>query len=489
MGLFSKIVGPSKRTLQATVAAQKAALSTMVRARFDAAQTTDLNRRHWSQADYYSADAALSHEIRRKLRSRARYEIANNSYAAGMASTWANDLVGTGPKIQLDLGPDVDPELVRRVEINNFDWAVNIDLANKLRICKRAKLGDGEIFGIMTTNGRLSRRRDAVTLDFRLIEADQIADPAAAIWANEADGIRFDDDGNPSDYYLLKHHPGTALATATLDGRWVSSDHVLHWFHATRPGQHRGVGEIVPALELFAMLRRYTLAVVTAAETAADFAAILKTTMPADGQGAKQLELLETMPITRGMAIAAPDGWEPVQMKPEQPTSTYDSFVRRLLTEISRAVSMPYIVACMDSSAANYSSMRGDYLVYRKHISTERNDLERVILDPLFERWLDEAALVDGAIPDGLPPRDQWNWRWVWDGFEHIDPMKEAAADVELVSNNMASLADVCAKRGLDWRVVLRQRAIERGVEEEFGIRPEASAPAPQNNQGQEQNQ
>jgi capsid protein len=143
----------------------------------------------------------------------------------------------------------------------------------------------------------------------------------------------------------------------------------------------------------------------------------------------------------------------------------------------------------MDSSQANYSSMRGDYLVYRKNLSTERSDLERVVLDPLFERWLDEAALVDGAIPDGLPPRDQWNWRWVWDGFEHIDPMKEAAADVELVNNNMASLADVCAKRGLDWRVVLRQRAIERGVEEEFGIRPEGAAEIPQDNQNEEPNQ
>ena len=184
MGLFSKLTGSSKRAMQATIAAQQAALSTLVRARYDAAQTTELNRRHWSQADYYSADASLNHEVRRKLRSRARYEIANNSYAAGMVSTWANDLVGTGPKIQLDLGPDVDAELVRQVEVNHFDWSVNIDLANKLRTCKRAKLGDGEIFGMMTTNGRLSRRRDAVTLDFRLIEADQIAAAWGSRWSS-----------------------------------------------------------------------------------------------------------------------------------------------------------------------------------------------------------------------------------------------------------------------------------------------------------------
>ena len=106
----------------------------MIRARYDAAQTTSLNQRHWSMADYYAADAALSPDVRRKLRARARYEIANNSYAAGMASTWANDLVGTGPRLQLDLGPDVDTNRVRRVELSVFDWMVDIDLARKLQI-------------------------------------------------------------------------------------------------------------------------------------------------------------------------------------------------------------------------------------------------------------------------------------------------------------------------------------------------------------------
>jgi capsid protein len=44
---------------------------------------------------------------------------------------------------------------------------------------------------------------------------------------------------------------------------------VIHLFRAERPGQSRGVPEITPALPLFAMLRRYTLAVLGAAEQAA----------------------------------------------------------------------------------------------------------------------------------------------------------------------------------------------------------------------------
>lgn len=465
MGIFGKVFGPSRASLAATIAAQKAAMSTMIRGRYDSAQTTDLNRRHWSMADYYSADAALSSHIRRTLRARARYEMANNSYFAGIASTWANDLIGTGPRVQLDLGPDVAPELVRQVELAVYDWSINVDLPRKLRIAKMSKISDGEVFGLLTNNSRLR----GVQLDLRLVEADQVADAMPVMYANQVDGMRFDEDGNVSEYHILKYHPGAAFAGATLAGNWTSAENVLHWFHATRPGQHRGVGEVVPALELFALLRRYTLAVVTAAETAADFAAILKTTMPADG-GAAGLAAWETMPIVRGMMTSVPDGWEPYQMKAEQPVATHDQFVKRLLNEIARCLNMPYIVAAMDSSAANYSSMRGDYLVYRKHQATERGDLERVMLDPLLVKWLDEAALVPGLIPDGLPPVAAWNWSWMWDGHEHVDPKKEAEAEAIQIASNTATIAEVCQKRNKDWRQVLRQRAAEVAAMKELGL-------------------
>ena len=63
--------------------------------------TTDENRRHWANADGLSANAANSAEVRRTLRNRARYEVANNSYASGIVLTLANDVIGTGPRLQM----------------------------------------------------------------------------------------------------------------------------------------------------------------------------------------------------------------------------------------------------------------------------------------------------------------------------------------------------------------------------------------------------
>ncbi len=92
MGWLDSILGRKASAAPRTIS---------IRARYDAAATTDANRKHWANADGLSADAAASPEVRRILRNRARYEAANNSYAAGIVATLANDVVGTGPRLQV----------------------------------------------------------------------------------------------------------------------------------------------------------------------------------------------------------------------------------------------------------------------------------------------------------------------------------------------------------------------------------------------------
>ena len=85
-------MGFFKRKVQAF----KKATIRVVRSRYDAAQTTGDNSRHWANTDGLSPVAAHTEEVRRTLRNRARYETANNSYARGIVNTLANDVVGNG---------------------------------------------------------------------------------------------------------------------------------------------------------------------------------------------------------------------------------------------------------------------------------------------------------------------------------------------------------------------------------------------------------
>src|SRR6185295_15864238 len=98
------------------------------------------------------------------------------------------------------------------------------------------------------------------------------------------DGIRYDSKGNPTQYDLLKFHPGGegefAIFYQNQIPQVLSAADVLHWFRVERPGQRRGIPDITPSLPNFNQLRRYSLAVLSAAELCASFAAIIKTAYP-----------------------------------------------------------------------------------------------------------------------------------------------------------------------------------------------------------------
>ncbi len=74
-----------------------------------------------------------------------------------------------------------------------------------------------------------------------------------------------------------REHPGDDAFSLTENYDTIDASSILHYFRSDRPGQIRGIPDITPALPLFAQLRRFTLAVLAAAETAADFAGILYT--------------------------------------------------------------------------------------------------------------------------------------------------------------------------------------------------------------------
>lgn len=444
----------------------------MVRGRYDAASTSDENRRHWANADALSANAANSAEVRRVLRTRARYETANNSYARGIVLTLANDVVGTGPRLQL---LTADAEANRAIERQFMLWAKAIRLAEKLRTMRMARATDGEAFAILTVNPAPAT---AVQLDLRLIEADQVCSPELSLQqSNNIDGIVLDDAGNPIEYHVLRHHPGEIALGAHREYDRVPASVVIHWFRADRPGQARGIPDIMPALPLFAQLRRFTLAVLAAAETAADFAGILYTDAPANGE-ADSAEPFEPIELEKRALVTMPGGWKMSQLEAEQPVATHEMFVRVILREIARCINVPLNVASGDSSGYNYASGRLDHQTYFKSIRVDQSHLECVVLDRIFAAWLDEAALIPGFIPAGMPPFTTWDHQWFWDGREHVDPSKEASAQATRLANHTATLAEEYARRGLDWEEQLRQRAKEVALMTELGLAAPRIGPA-----------
>ena len=434
-----------------------------LRARYDAARTTDDNERHWANADYLSANAAANSAVRRKLRARARYEAQeNNSYAKGMILTLANDLIGTGPKLQLMVK---QRELSRRIETSFRRWAEEIRLAEKLRTMRVAKVVDGESFALLTTNPKL---RHEVKLDLSPIEADYISSPDETFLdeRKEVDGIRFDQYGNPSTYHVLDYHPGSFRAFGTTQGAWINQSRVVHVYRVDRPGQKHGVTELVTALPLFAMLRRFTLATIAAAETAADFAAVMRTQSSPTVEAAElaEDEWFDAIPLEYRAMLTLPHGWDITQLKPEHPTTTYQMFKREIINEIARCLNMPFNVAAANSSEYNYASGRMDHQVYHKSIGVERHYWECTVLSKVFLAWLDEALFAAPELVAGLPPFSQLHWSWFWDSFGHVDPQKEANAQRTRLGNGTTTPQEETAKEGRDFEELAVEAAANFGV-------------------------
>jgi lambda family phage portal protein len=470
---------PARQTMRAIPTALR------IRGRYDAAVTTDENRRHWANADLLSADAANNPRVRSVLRSRARYEVANNSYARGIVSTLANDTVGTGARLQM-LSDDNDANRV--VEQEFMMWADAVGLAEKLRTMRMARAETGEVFGMLVANPKID---SPVKLDLRLIEADQVATPVFLrefSGLNAVDGIVFDSYGNPTEYHVLKSHPGDTIARFSLDYDRVPAASIIHYYRADRPGQSRGIPEITPALPLFAQLRRYTLAVLAAAETAADFAAVLFTDAPANGE-ADPVEPMDLVELERRMATVLPGGWKLGQVQAQQPTTTYGEFKKEILNEIARCLSIPYNIAAGNSSGYNYASGRLDHQTYFKSIRVEQEQIGLTVLDRVLQAWLDEAILISELLPRWMRTaafRDL-DHQWFWDGQEHVDPAKEANAQATRLQNNTTTLAYEYARQGRDWESEIRQRAKEVALMKELGLTVVESQPKPKETSDEEE--
>lgn len=423
-----------------------------IHGRYDLAQTTDENKNMWSSVDALSAAAANSPGVRKITRQRARYEVANNSYGDGMMDTLASDMIGD--EIQLQLG-DAEPNQI--IEADFSAWARETRLFSKLRTMTRARFVDGEAFAMIGTNRAL---RNLVKLDIRPFECDMVESWGASTRDDEIDGIRFDEWQNPVAYRVLNQHPGDhRISLKSLAGEWINAKYIIHYFSAKRPGQVRGVTELLPALGLFGELRLFTSAVISCATRAAEITAVMQTTMCPD-DAVPTVDPGAVLKAERNGITSLPEGWVMNQLKAEQPSTTYKMFKREILNEMARCISMPQNIALCDSSDYNYASGRLDHQTYERSIQTERSDIRDMILDRVYAAWLDEYAIAKRmtATEKAAAERHEWYYR----GRGHVDPNKEANADNTRFGNLSNNLSIYYSGQGKDWKRPVTQAIVEK---------------------------
>ncbi|TWT43062.1 Phage portal protein, lambda family [Thalassoglobus neptunius] len=281
-----------------------------VQASYDAASTNEFNNRYWRNADGLSADEANSLEVRTELRNRSRYHCHEaDPIMQGIVHTLANDVIGTGPRLQM-LIPG-RPDLNRELEQRFHAWAKRIRLAKKLRLMELAEIVDGEAFAQVVTNRKLQRWLP-MTLDYKVIECDRITTPRLRYDPYKIDGIDLDELCEPQTYHVLTQHPGSSFYTDETVA--VDASMMIHAFRQDRPEQHRGVPQTTTAMPVAALRRDYLLAVLHNARSAAKFTGVIET-------GASHLnddneafdpdvESFDIVDIDYDMLTSLPFGWK-----------------------------------------------------------------------------------------------------------------------------------------------------------------------------------
>jgi len=428
-----------------------------LRHKYDAAQDTSQNQLHWAQADALSPNSSNAAAVRKVLRNRSRYETANNGYLKGIILSLCQDFVGSGPTLQIN-DPRFNDQQRQTIERKWKRRAKKIRMRKSLWKMRHAKCQDGEGFMFRYMDDKL---KHTLKSNYRVYEADQITHFDAPLIKKESknlevDGIRYDRrSGRPTHYHVLNEHPGDTVTfnRAPLKGTWVPAEQMIHWFRQDR-GWHRGIPETSPTLHLWALLRRYTLAVVQNAEIAADFTVLLKSLQPAttnpfslDGQGqptqTSSEDWFDSFPVDRGLMTVLPDKYDLTQLDPKQPVSMYDAFVMSLVQEAARPMLVPKMHAVGSSGDFNMASANLDRQTYRQSINDERLDCNEEVLDPDFEDWWFQAVRTPGYFQDEVSgdsvmstvnrfqdlrddtPDNTYRWDEV---PEHVDPVRVAEA-------------------------------------------------------------
>ena len=217
-------------------------------------------------------------------------------------------------------------------------------------------------------------------------------------------------------------------------------------------------------------MRRWTLASLGAQEIAAQLAGVLETDTPAEDGGTVTAEKMEILEFVRNAIISMPRGWKFSQVDSKQPGQNHIPFKEDLVGEIGRGINMPFTVMSGDARKANFSAAQLERLLYHTALWVERGRMQDICLSPCFEEWIDEAALIDNYLPAGLPPFEDWEVDWHWDGFGAVDPVKDATAKGLRLGKRLSTYASELAADGLDWEEVLEQQAREEEFARSLGL-------------------
>lgn len=421
-----------------------------------------------------SADAEILTDLP-KLRNRTRELNRDDPIGSGLTGTFVHNIVGTGMRAQARTkDPDTNTalEAVWNERKNRLCPVDRLTQGQYQRMKCRKKLEDGEILIKQT------KRTSVDPVWFELIEADRLGTPPAAEIAaghEVRDGVEKDANGIPVAYWLRRHHPGDSRVPPKSDLNAfdrVEAAVVRHARIVERPGQSRGVPFLHAVLQdirdldllLLASIKRVQISACLAVFFKSPFSVADTFDATAEEYGYKLDQQLEPGMIWKMMPEE-----EMQTLLPNFPTPELEPFIIMLARRIGAAVGVSWQVVLKDFSKSTYSSARTDLLETWRVYDVERDEFSA---DQTWE-WV--AVMMDARLRGetrlrGISDEEIAAVRWIPNTRRWVDPLREVKAIELAMKLGLTTLQEECAKLGLDYEEVIRQRQVERKALKTAGL-------------------
>lgn len=363
------------------------------------------------------------------LRLRARRLVNNNNLASALVNASTDFVIGSGTRIE---PMTADKEWNREAQEFWDDYWLgrnggSPDLRGLCggpeleRLLYAAHIRDGDCGVILLDDGRLQ----AVEGDLIETPHDKLGDPRFR------DGVEVNGFNRPVAFWIRTQDPANPY-----NPRWTRVDAENFCFipRLKNLGQVRGETAFRQSFTLFEQIEGYIDGVVMAARMAAMFGLLIKESptgptfsgLPrtTDAQG-NQRRLFD---MEAAMVKFLPPGASVEQVKPEQPTTQFDPFIRTSVRLAGLELALPLELALLDFSQTTYSSARASMNVAQRSAIAKHGCWCECLMSRVY-RWRISKAIKAGGLrepSDGQP----WLHRAIQEPFAALDKHKDVEGDL-----------------------------------------------------------
>jgi len=426
--------------------------NTWWRRRMSAWESAGQGRRFLNFSATSSAINSLLLNHSETLRARSRHLVRNNPYAMRAIEALVANCVGTGIKPQSIARDSSFRNQVQGLWLRWSEWADfegQLDFYGLQALITRAMIEGGECLV------RLIVAQDCtpVPLQLQVLEAEHLA-PLNHTLKNGhriRGGIEVNRKGQRVAYHLTLDHPGESTTFDPQKVIRVPAEQVLHIYRPLRPGQLRGEPWLSRVLLKLYELDQYDDAEVVRKKTSAMFAGFITRLDPEGSFMGEQLSDeggVSFAGLQPGTLQMLGPGEDVKFSEPSDVGGSYEAFMRQQLRAIAIGMGITYEQLTGDLTGVNYSSIRAGLIEFRRHCAAlQHHILVHQLCRPVWHKWL-QLALLKGALKQPLQD-DLWEAvKWIAQGWEWVDPLKDQQAQQMAVRNGFKSRAQVVSELG-----------------------------------------